>query len=198
MTRIILLFAALIFVAPVSNELTAQTKVVVVKKKKRKGVRRVRRAKKVRVAHYNYKHLPKWGYRTKVVPANTRVIVFNGVRYRYVNGVYYKPVRNGYVVVAPPKGIRVSVLPKGYRRLAVAGSTHYYYYGTYYNKKIDRISGASYYVVAQAPIGVKVDALPEGYEEVNIKGVQYYVLNGSYYKEIGSSDQLKYKLVEIS
>lgn len=196
----ILLLVVLVLTTSLTNELYGQ----VVVTKKRNGEVRVRKAKRnsarkrtVRVAHYNYRHLPKWGYRTRVVPASARLISYNNIRYRYVNGVFYKPVGRNYVVVAPPLGLRVTVLPVGFRRISVAGSQspYYYYYGTFYKKRM--INGYTKYVVVNAPVGARVLYLPEGYKQERVDNNVYYSFSNCHYKAVHIGGETHYEVVAI-
>ncbi len=154
-----------------------------------------------RAAHFHYRHLPKWGYRVKVAPEGASVIVFKGVKYRFLNGMFYKPVSSrSFVVVAAPRGIKVTVLPKASKKIVLAGKArpYYYYYGTYYAKNV--VHGITNYEAVEAPIGAQVDALPEGYKELEINENVYYVLDNDYYKEVvtGSGDEVHYEVVNLT
>ncbi len=64
-------------------------------------------------------------------PARTRVIVA-GTPYYYYDGVYYRTCPNGYVVVNPPCGAVVPVVPSGAAPVMVSGTSYYYAGGAYY------------------------------------------------------------------
>jgi hypothetical protein len=58
--------------------------------------------------------------------------VFVGGRYWYSGGVWYAPRGPGFVVIAPPMGVFVPVLPPFYTTLWVGGVPYYYANDTYY------------------------------------------------------------------
>ena len=84
----------------------------------------------------------------------------------------------------PARGLRISVLPMGYRTVVVGPANYYYYYGTYYAKA----ENGNEYKVVDPPVGAVVDALPDGYEVKKIDGTEYYVLDDVYYAEVDVPD----------
>src|SRR6185437_1112438 len=80
-------------------------------------------------------HNPSWRYENKprrntvitVVPNGYRVVNYGGLGYRYYNGVFYRPYNNSFMVVAPPIGLFINVMPYGYRRVMVNNYPYYYY-----------------------------------------------------------------------
>lgn len=82
----------------------------------------------------------------RVVPG--RPYIVPGGRYYYSGGVWYAPRGSGFVVIGPPRGIFVPVLPPFYSTLWVNGVPYYYANDTYYMWN----SGLrSYEVVAPPP-----------------------------------------------
>ncbi len=73
---------------------------------------------------------------------NPRVVVHKNVKYYRSDGIWYKKKNRRYIAVAAPVGIRVNVLPKGYKTVKVKGVRYYRYKGIYYKK-----SGRNYVVV---------------------------------------------------
>ncbi len=71
-----------------------------------------------------------------------RVVVHKNVRYYRSGGMWYIKKRRGYVSVAPPAGIRITALPRGYRVVRVRGVRYYRYNGVYYRR-----AGRGYVVV---------------------------------------------------
>lgn len=145
-----------------------------------------------RRAHIRYAALPRWGAAVTVVPAGA--IVINS--YHFHNGVFYTRRNNGFVVVHPARGIRIRVLPVGFRTVILGPRTYYYYYGTFYTKVVN----AEEYEVVEAPEGAVVDALPDGYEVKTVGGNEYYVLDGVYYGEVDATDidgGVGYKVVKM-
>jgi len=139
-----------------------------------KPVKRVR-VNRTRVAHYDYRHLPKRG--AVITSINNRAlrIQFNGINYRVYAGVWYKPYGNQWLVTHPSSGVRLRTLPVGYRKVLVGRNVYYYYYGTYYRQKNQE------YEVVSAPNGAEIGSLPDGYNEITVNGVNYYELDGIYY-----------------
>ncbi|MEO1212987.1 MAG: DUF6515 family protein [Bacteroidota bacterium] len=152
-------------------------------RKVKKKVRAVSPAKR-------YAHLPKRGTYVKVVPAQTRLIRFNSIGYRFSKGIFYKPYRNQYIVVAAPMGIRITSLPIGYRSINVQKRTYFYYNGTYYLAK-----GKEFEVV-QAPLGALVESIPDGYQEIEIEGNTYYLVEDTQYKAVIHEGEIMYEVIK--
>ena len=82
------------------------------------------------------------------------------------------------MVVAPPIGLFINVMPYGYRRIMVNNYPYYYYNGTYYQYR-----NSNYYVVSP-PVGAVVESLPPGYQTLTIDGETYYTIDGAQYKPV--------------
>lgn len=96
----------------------------------------------------------------------------------------------------PARGLRVTVLPTGYRTVLVGSRTYYYYYGTYYSQT----PSSTEYETIDPPTGAVVDSLPYGYEVKSIGGNEYYVLDGVYYSEVDApefEDGIGYEIVGV-
>jgi len=114
--------------------------------------------------------------------------------YFFADGVYYAQGGAGYMIVRPVRGIRIRVLPVGYRTIVIGPRNYFYYYGTYY-----ALADGGEYQVVDPPLGAVVDALPDGYEVKSIDGVEYYVLDGVYYAEVDApefEDGVGYEVVK--
>ncbi|MCU7548322.1 hypothetical protein OCK74_04310 [Chitinophagaceae bacterium LB-8] len=59
---------------------------------------------------------------------------YRGYPYYYDYGYYYRPYGSSIQVVAPPLGIRVSVLPRGYRPIYMGSDVFYYSNGIFYRR----------------------------------------------------------------
>jgi hypothetical protein len=130
--------------------------------------------------YYNYPPLP----RTAVV------IPFGSYNYRYANGYFYRPFGASIRVVAPPIGIYINILPRGYRTIYYPGGLCYYYNGIYYRDYNNR------YEVIEAPIGARVPQLLPDAKTVVVNNEKLYEMNGTYYKEeINSNGDINYKVV---
>lgn len=164
-----------------------ETKVVV--------VRRPHHTVVVRRAHVRYAGLPRWGTVITAAPAGAVIIRSRRHPYYFHNGIFYAQRAGGFVVTRPVAGVRVRVLPAGYRTIVVGPRNYYYYYGTFYVK-----SSGDEYVVADAPDGAVIDALPDGYEVKTIDGNEYYELDGVYYAEVDApefDDKVGYEVVRL-
>lgn len=150
----------------------------------------------VRRAHIRYAALPRWGTSVAVVPGGAVVIGARRHPYYFYNGIYYAHRANSYVVVRPARGIRIRVLPVGYRPIIMGPRNYYYYYGTFYTK----VDNTEEYEVIDAPEGAIVDALPDGYEVKMINDTEYYVLDGVYYAEVDAPEMeggVGYEVVKL-
>ena len=117
-------------------------------------------------------------------PRESKIVVHAGVRYHYYGDVYYKPYGRGYVVVRPPVGLRVTILPVGYTSVTIGRVPYFYAGGVYY---VQRSPGR--YEVVEPPRELAVNstsqlsALPEGAQSVYIAGRKYYKINDTYYEK---------------
>jgi len=151
-------------------------------KRNRVTVVHVRHPRVRRKAHIRYAGLPRWGSVTVAAPAGAVLINHANTAFYFHSGIYYVQRPAGYTVVRPVRGLRIRVLPVGYRRVVVAKKTYYYYYGTFYAKSGDE------YEVIDAPVGAIVDAVPDGYDVKTVGDTEYYVLDNVYYAEVDDSN----------
>ena len=136
------------------------------------------------------KRVPARG-RTVVRVDNSVKVVHRGTTLHYAKGVFYRPtISGGYVVLAPPVGVRVATLPARYARLVVRGGVFFYYNGIFYE------SVGSEYAVVAAPIGARVTVLPQGYELRLVDGQKYYVVDSTFYREIVENNSILYEVVD--
>jgi hypothetical protein len=143
-----------------------------------------------RKAHVRYEHMPRWGSVVTVLPAG--YLTINS--YYYHSGIFYTRRNNGFVVIHPARGLRITTLPMGYRTIVIGPRVYYYYYGSYY------VANHGAFVVVDAPEGAVVDAIPDGYEVITKNNHEYYVLNGVYYGEVDAVDiegGIGYKVVKM-
>lgn len=149
----------------------------------------------VRRTSIRYAGMPRWGAAVTAVPAGAVILPGRHPYYCY-RGAYYIRRGPGFAVVRPVPGLRIRVLPIGYRTIAVGPRNYFYYYGTFYVKA----SSPDEYVVANAPEGAVVDALPDGCEIKTVGDSEYYVLDGVYYAEVDAAefeDGIGYQVVKI-
>ena len=142
------------------------------------------------IPHARYMGLPaQQSFLTKL-PAQAVKIKQKADYLYYNDGIYYKPVNSGYLIVQPRSGTQIHSLPAGHITVKMGTRNYYYYYGTFYIKDEDC------YFSVEPPHGIKIDALPEGYKTIKIDGKDYYLLNGVYYKVVqGSNGSLTFQVV---
>lgn len=139
---------------------------------------------------YNYGYRPY--YRPPVFSFSyPRVLIpFGGLNFYFSNGYYYRNWGGAYRVVMPPLGIRINVLPPGYRSYYYGNDPYYYYGGTYYRPYNNQFE------VVEPPMGASVPELPAGAEVKVINGQKFYELKGTFYKEdIRDNSELWYTVV---
>jgi hypothetical protein len=146
-----------------------------------------------RSAQYNhyYGQWPSRGARVRTLPQNGHWEVYNGSRYMYHNGFYYRPYGSSYVVVAPPIGFHINALPVGFVAFTLANAAYYYYAGTYYQHLNNQ------YVVVQPPLGSLVQTIPEGGKQVVIDGNTFYIVDGIQYQAVMYNGSIWYKVIKI-
>jgi len=111
--------------------------------------------------HHHDRYYPLRGYVAPSLPPGSSHITFHGRQYFFHGGVWFRPSGSGFVVVVPPVGVVLPLLPAIHVKLWVGGVPYYYANGVYYAGA----AGSAYVVVAPPP-GVEVaqveqDALPE-------------------------------------
>ena len=164
------------------NEMNAQRRVVV--KTPHRTVVRTPRAKVV------YRNPAPAVRVVRTVPRTAVVVNYGGLRYHYSAGVYYRYYNGRYVVVSAPIGLRVRILPVGYRLIYVGPRAYYYYQGSYYIK----VEGTDEYETVEAPTDAVVHTLPEDTEEVEIDGKTFYEYNGILYKVVTTPEGKAFKV----
>lgn len=105
-----------------------------------------------------YRHnrsYPTRGRYFRELPRDHRVVMHNHSRYYSSHGVWYRPYRGRYVVVAPPVGLFVPFLPLAYTTIWLSGIPYYYANDTYYTQT----SGG--YVVVEPPQGEVSETPPD-------------------------------------
>lgn len=128
----------------------------------------------------------------KTVPPQATLVVKSGINYRYLNGIYYKPYHTGFVVISPPIGIRVTVLPTGFVTVYAEGTAYFFAHNTYYVQKspnvfevVTKPSVLTASVVSTPVIKDQIIvSLPQGTDIVTINNHRYYKFGGTYYEKI--------------
>ncbi|WP_455208642.1 DUF6515 family protein [Kaarinaea lacus] len=103
------------------------------------------------------RHYPPPGYSVKVVPERRHIIHYHDRDYFYFGGVWYLPSGPSFVVVRPPLGVIVPILPPFYTTIWLGGIPYYYANDVYYVWRAD-LNG---YQVTSPPI--KEDEPPPPY-----------------------------------
>ena len=137
---------------------------------------------------WHYSGVPARGAFIDRVPHTASRINYGGSFYHFNDGVFYRQSRGGFVVAAPPYGLRIRMLPRGVLSFNVRGLSYYYYCGTYYSRR-----GGEYEVVP-APMGAIVESIPQGYERMQIRGETYYGVDGVQYRPIMRNGAMWYEV----
>jgi hypothetical protein len=101
--------------------------------------------------HGHSRYYAPHGAEIGVLPHGAVEARFHGDRYWFHGGVWYRPYGPRWVVVAPPIGLYVSVLPPFYTTLMIGGAPYYYANETYYT--LDPVT--QQYVVVAPPAGAE-------------------------------------------
>jgi hypothetical protein len=108
--------------------------------------------------HYDARHDTRWnhdyyyprsGYVAPYVPRGAVIVTHSHHNYWYDRGVWYAPYGSRFVVVAPPLGVYVSILPPYYTTVWFGGLPYYYANDTYYAWRASQRA----YEVVQPPAG---------------------------------------------
>jgi hypothetical protein len=94
-------------------------------------------------------HFDPVGHQVRRVPRGFVSITVGPNRYRYYDGVFYRPLRPGFVVVGAPIGARVRTLPRGYVAFGIGPRSYFFVNSTYYLWE----SRTRDYVVVEEPPG---------------------------------------------
>jgi len=104
---------------------------------------------------YSHDHFyPSRGAHLGVLPPGALGLSFGGGRFFFHAGVWYRPEGRRYLVVAPPFGLVVPLLPPAYVTLWFGGVPYYYANDVYYTA----VPGG--YAVAPPPPGIEAAAPP--------------------------------------
>lgn len=96
----------------------------------------------------HYRHYPSYGRSYPRLPPGVVVVKHRHERYWYGGGAWYRPYGPRYVVVAPPVGVFVSLLPPFYTTVWFGGIPYYYANDAYY---VWRAQQRAYEVVEPPP-----------------------------------------------
>ncbi|MGD8784636.1 MAG: hypothetical protein PVG75_09365 [Thioalkalispiraceae bacterium] len=106
--------------------------------------------------YHHDRYYPRSGIRLKILPRRHYPIRYRDSLYYFSAGIWYRSSGGVYVVVRPPLGIVVPVLPPFYTTLWFYGVPYYYANDVYYVWRPD-LNG---YVVTEAPADSKQDPVP--------------------------------------
>lgn len=96
---------------------------------------------------YRWHDHPRWGVHTHFLPEGYVTVGSGWHRYYYYDGLYYTYVGGDYVLVSPPVGVYVNVIPPDFQPVIISGRTYYTDNGVYYI--LTRHHG---YKVVRAPV----------------------------------------------
>ncbi len=88
-------------------------------------------------AHGNNRYYPHPGWAVHGAPSRSRVVVWGGVNYRYLDSVWYAPGPRGYVVVRPPFGAVIRERPAFFSLVTIGAIAYLYANGVYYREHQD-------------------------------------------------------------
>ncbi|GAU09889.1 DUF6515 family protein [Desulfoplanes formicivorans] len=77
---------------------------------------------------------PRPGFRIHVLPRAYLTLQVGALTYFFLDGIFYRPDVNGYVVVPAPVGARVTTLPANATYFTHGDTIYYTYAGVYYQK----------------------------------------------------------------
>ncbi|MFJ5300016.1 DUF6515 family protein [Pseudomonas sp. NPDC088368] len=97
------------------------------------------------------------GYEIDRMPGGYSRVPYHGSDYFYSGGYWYRPQGPRYVVVAPPRGVRVRYLPDYAQQVWLGSALFFVAAGTYYTYE----QSSQEYVVAEPPQGVEPVYSPE-------------------------------------
>jgi len=147
---------------------------------------------------YRWHDHPHWGVHFHLLPVGYITVRVGWHNYYYYDGLYYTNVGGDYVLVSPPVGAYVAVIPSDFQPVIINGRTYYTDNGVYYI--LTRHHG---YKVVVAPVvyaqpvqdsfPVNIPNNSGGYTTVVIKksGNGFVGPQGEFYPQFPSVAQLK-------
>ena len=125
-----------------------------------------------------------------VFPGPFVTIGHRGMQYHWCNGLFYRPAPGGYLLVVPPRGIRVRALPFGFVTLSYDNPV-YYHQGVFY-KPVSKDE----FEVVEPVVGARVPALPDGnVEEVTVDGESYLLYDETLYRRVEENEKVEYEVL---
>jgi len=102
--------------------------------------------------HNRYYHTP--GHVVTALPAHRSRVMYGGAHFYFSDGIWFRGDGRRFVVVAPPLGIGIRVLPHFYTNLWIGGVPYYYANNVYYTRSPQG------YVVTEPPTGQAIIETP--------------------------------------
>jgi uncharacterized protein DUF6515 len=106
--------------------------------------------------HRHDHYYPARGYLVPRLPPGSLDVIYGGGHFFFRSGVWYRPQGAQFVIVRPPVGIRLAVLPPSYSTIWIGGMPYYYANGIYYTA----VPNTAEYVVVAPPPGYQT-AVPQ-------------------------------------
>ena len=106
--------------------------------------------------YHHDRYYPRKGVSIKVLPSRHYRIHHHDSHYYFSDGIWYRPSGGIYVVVRPPIGLVVPILPVFYTTIWLHGVPYYYANDIYYVWRPD-VNG---YVVTNPPTEIPQDPVP--------------------------------------
>jgi hypothetical protein len=136
---------------------------------------------------YNHGHYyPPVGSARASLPGEYRPYFHGHDRYYFNGGVWYAPRGPGFVVVLPPPGLIVSVLPPYYSTVWIGGVPYYYADNVYYTWQPDQNA----YAVVDPPAGADAPSDPPDSPQGSVDTLIIYPKNGQS-KDQQAADQFE-------
>jgi hypothetical protein len=136
---------------------------------------------------YNHgRYYPPIGSVRPSLPGDYRPYYRGRDRYYFNGGIWYAPRGPGFVVVAPPPGLVISVLPPYYSTVWLGGNPYYYADNVYYTWQPDQNG----YAVVDPPDGADQPSTPPDNSQGAQDDVIIYPKNGQS-KDQQAADQFE-------
>lgn len=132
--------------------------------------------------HKHHKH-SRYGHHVTTIPRNSFSLTFGGLRFYYDDGLYYRRAHNGYILVEPPRGVRVKRIPVDYQPIVYNGITYYTDGGVYYvytSSGYQVVPPPAMYVQAQNSVLVSAPSVVERHMAITTMGAdqkEMYTVN---------------------
>jgi len=106
------------------------------------------------VRHSHDHFYPARGYVVPALPPGYVDLIYSKQHYFFRSGVWFRAQGSGFIVVQPPLGIRLRILPPSYSTIWIGGVPYYYANGIYYAA----VPNTPEYVVVAPPPGYETAA----------------------------------------